>query len=75
MNTYIFLEETTRDKTQKNFLNIELNQDSVKPQDNSSSLQCTYSSLSSEIDWVKCVQMKEAHHLFIFIKWVTQLPN
>ena len=30
--------ETSREKTLQNFLNIELNQDNVKPQDNFSSL-------------------------------------
>ena len=31
-NTNIFLGETTRDKTPQKFLNIEFDQDSVKPQ-------------------------------------------
>ena len=77
MNTEIFLGETTREKTPQNFLNIELNQDSVKPQDNSSlSLQCT-SSLSNELAsaWVKCIQNEGGASLFIFDSSLDLKPN
>ena len=66
MNTYIFLGETTREKTPQNFLNIELTQDSVKPHDNSSSLSNTFLILSLEnlLEWM--YKMKEAH-LYLYL--------
>ena len=67
----IFLGETTRDKIPQNFLNIELNQDSVKPQDNSS-LQRTSSSLSSKLAWLK-VCTNEGGASPIYIHQVSEL--